>query len=294
MAYQLQGAIIKTLSYSDIFNYPLTLPEIKKYLIGLRFSGLDLSVQLGKIPFIKEKKGYYYFYGRQEIISARISKQKNSLKKIRLAKKFARLLFFIPTVKLIAVTGNLAMLSADINDDIDLLILTQKRRIWLTRLFCVLILKIFGVYRQPAQSEVSDKICLNMFLDEEHLLLPAEERDLYSAHEIVQMKPLLERAGYENIMQRSNPWIEKFLPNAIPKKIVPYRKNSFSVPLFSKLFDFLEISAQKFQLFYMRHSRTSEVIRSGYLRFHPKDARVHILKSYRDRLNKYLHSRYTS
>ena len=292
MSSVLTRAIIKTLFYADIFNFPLTLPEIKKYLIDFKLQDHDLSKIIKKIPFISENRGFYFFSGRKNIINLRFKKEKISLKKLIFARKIARILFFIPTIKLIAITGNLAMLSASDNDDIDLLIMTENKRIWLTRLLCVLILKAIGVYRQPQESQVADKICLNMFLDSDHLTLPTIERDLYCAHEIVQMKPLLFRHGYENILLKKNPWVKKYLPNAYEAE---YRKgrsltnlSRCDLGIDSNFFDFLELLAKKFQLFYMSRRRTTEVIRDGYLRFHPRDARSPILSAYNKNLKKYL------
>ncbi|OGG31160.1 hypothetical protein A3I51_00470 [Candidatus Gottesmanbacteria bacterium RIFCSPLOWO2_02_FULL_38_8] len=292
-------AVVKTLAYADIFDYPLTLTEINKYLIGFSLKGKkthrSLITNIKKIPQIKESDGYYFFSGREKIVRERKRKLIESRKKMRIARRIARLLFYLPTIKMIAVTGNLALYNADISDDIDFLIVTQSNRIWLTRFLCVVLLKLLGVNRTPNTPTVSDKICLNMFIDENNLTLPRTEQDLYSAHEIIQAKPILEKAGYKNILQRSNPWVKKFLPNAL---VIPsesryasgevegsprlYRGNLTSV-----FFNFLEYCANKFQLFYMRSRRTTEVIRDGFLRFHPHDARKRILKSYKNNLNKY-------
>lgn len=290
MSSRLSRAIVKTLSYSDIFDYPLTLSEIKKYLIGFSLNqNLHLEKTIKSFSLIKFKKGYYYFNSRQDIVGLRIKKEKISKQKLKIAHAIARLLFKIPTVKMIAITGNLALLSSDKNDDIDFLIITRNNRMWTTRFLCVLYLKIIGAYRKPKQNQVSDKICLNMFLEEDHLSLPVNEQDLYSAHEIIQMKPLFTRPGYENIILKNNLWVKKFLPNAIKSgkgRSLTYLSRC-DLGICSELFNFLELLFKKFQLFYMKPRRTTEVIRDGYLRFHPKDARIFILKEYQKRLKKY-------
>lgn len=294
MSSKLKNAIIKTLSYSDIFDYPLTLSEIRKYLIGYSLNRhLQLEKTIKSFSFINFKKGFYYFTGRQKIIELRIEKEKISRQKIKIARKIACLLFKIPTVKMIAITGNLALLSSDKKDDIDFLIITRKNRIWTTRFLCVLYLKIIGAYRKPKQNQVTDKICLNMFLDEDHLSLPVNEQDLYSAHEIIQMKPLFTSPRYENIILKNNLWVKKFLPNAIKSgkgRSLTYLSRC-DLDICSKLFNFLELLFKKFQLFYMKPRRTTEVIRDGYLRFHPHDARQVILSKYRKNLKKYLFSK---
>lgn len=291
MSSRLLRAIVKTLSYSDIFDYPLTLPQLKKYLIGFSLNqNLHLEKTIKSFSFINFKKGYYYFTGRQDIVGLRIEKEKISRQKLKIALTIARLLFHIPTIKMIAITGNLALLSSDKKDDIDFLIITRNNRMWTTRFLCVLYLKIIGAYRKPKQNQVTDKICLNMFLEEDHLSLPVNEQDLYSAHEIIQMKPLFTSPGYENIILKNNLWVKKFLPNAIKSgkgRSLTYLSRC-DLGICSKFFDILEFCAKRFQLFYMRKRRTTEVIKDGYLRFHPHDARHPILQDYQERLKKYL------
>ena len=61
-------------------------------------------------------------------------------------------------------------------------------------------------------------------------------------------------------------------------------KNNFPI---SKFPNFIELGLELFQLTYMKSRRTNEVVRDGYLRFHPKDARKWILKKYKRNLQKY-------
>ena len=297
-------AIIQTLCYSDIFDFPLTLPEIRKFLIGIPADESKILKELKKINFIKESKGYYFFSGKTQIITERIKKEAISRKKLESAIKFAQVLFLFPSIKAIAVTGSLALLSSDNKDDIDLLLITARNRIWTTRFLSVLFLKLTGVYRNPLETQAPDKLCINMFLDENHLTLPSNERDLYSAHEIVQMRILFARPGFENKMESCNPWVKKYLPNAINSES---KKNdtvmvglagrpshlTFS-NLFSLIFDILELILKNFQLSYMKSRRTTELIRDGYLRFHPRDARKLIMEKFNSKLKKYTGAVYTS
>jgi len=46
----------------------------------------------------------------------------------------------------------------------------------------------------------------------------------------------------------------------------------------------LEALAQRAQLRYMNPRRTSEIVESGRIRFHPQDAREWVLKEYQARL----------
>ena len=89
--------------------------------------------------------------------------------------------------------------NADKQDDIDFFIITAKGTMWTTRLCSAFLLSAAGLRRTPNQKQVANKICLNMFMQEGDLSLPASERDLFSAHEVLQMVPLWEREGNSGI-----------------------------------------------------------------------------------------------
>ena len=68
--------------------------------------------------------------------------------------------------------------------------------------------------RQPHQRFlVSDKICLNLWLDETALSLPRNQRNLYTAHEVVQVKPILDRDYTYLKFIIANLWLKNYLPN---------------------------------------------------------------------------------
>ena len=308
MKNKLSQAILKTISYADIFDYPLNQEEIWKWLI--QYNNLNLpsgrqAIQqfIRKIKRIKEiqyKDGYYVLSGRTEIISLRQKREKISRQKLKTAEKIASILSYVPYIKLIAVTGALSMNNTDFDDDIDFLIITKKNPLWTSRFLAVLLLDILNKRRKPKDKNVADKICLNMFIDENYLLLHKEERDLYTAHEVLQMKPLFIRNGLYAKFLNSNKWVEKYVPNAYkeitlankPKdtsevaRSLPAGRQGLLGWWRNQLIIF-EVFFKKFQLWYMRNRRTSEVIKDGFLRFHPQDARTWVMEKYYKRLRQY-------
>jgi hypothetical protein len=123
------------------------------------------------------------------------------------AKKFVRILSLIPWIKLVCVTGALAMNNAEPADDIDLMIVTSANRLWLTRLLVL----IFGFPWLRRGRKINDRLCFNLWLDE--TALPLKERNLYTAHELCQAKPIFDRDNtYQKFIQ-ANLWYKRFLPN---------------------------------------------------------------------------------
>jgi len=133
---------------------------------------------------------------------------------MKIARKVARWLRLIPTIKMVAVTGALAMENSDKEDDVDLLIVTAKNRLWFSRGLVVTFLRFFGLYRRPRK--IKNMICPNMLLDEEHLVVHKKEQDLFSAHEVCQLKVLWEKDGIYQKFVKENQWAKRFLPNWKP------------------------------------------------------------------------------
>ncbi len=203
-------AVLSTLCYHDLFDYPLTQSEISKFLIG----NSQLKIQnLIKKKQVQKKNGFYFLAGRGEIVKIRRRRQKTSQKKLASARRISRWLRRLPTIKLIAATGAVAIGNAKENDDLDFLIITAANRLWLTRFFVLLLTEILGKRRRPNDINVRDKACLNVLLDENHLTLPPSKRNLFTAHEICQMQVLNQKDNFHQRFLDANQWLVKFLPN---------------------------------------------------------------------------------
>ena len=214
---ELKKAVLSTLAYADIFDYPLKKEEIWRFLLSdIRYQILDVSKGLKELPEVSQKNNFYFLKEREHLVLLRKKRERWSKEKLKIAQKVANWLKIIPTIKMVAVTGALAMENSNENDDIDLLIITSKSRLWLTRFLTVILLELVANRRHPADKEVKDKICLNMFLDEGHLEVPKKEQDLFSAHEVCQLKVLWDKNGIYQKFLKANLWSKKFLPNWKP------------------------------------------------------------------------------
>jgi hypothetical protein len=204
----MKKAILRTLAYADVFDYPLTSNQLHRFLITAR------PISLTQLQKLLAPRRYHFLPGRQKIVSFRRRRESLADKKLKIAYRVAGWLKFIPTIEMIAVTGALAMKNSDKNDDIDLLMVTAKNRLWLTRGVVVTILWFLGCYRRP--DKIKDMICPNMFLDETHLSVPPEERDLFTAHEVCQLLPLWDRNDIYQKFVAQNQWVKKYLANWRP------------------------------------------------------------------------------
>jgi hypothetical protein len=303
----IQKAILSTLAYADIFDYPLRENEIWRFLISnfqfptpYLIRGNFQKKLLALSARVSKKEGFYFLKGREKIVAIRKKRERWSKEKLKIAHRVAKWLRLIPTIKMVGVTGALAMNNSDKSDDIDLLIVTRGNRLWLTRLATVLLVELMANRRHPGDKEVADKICLNMFLDEDHLGVPKKEQDLFSAHEVCQLKPIWDRDGTYQKFLKGNRWVEKYLPNVIKfkvqsskSKIIVQNSKLFSFLIllcnfsfFIFLFSFIERFVYRLQLNYMKSKRTTEIVEPYRIRFHPQDCRGWIMVEYQKRLKK--------
>ena len=53
-----------------------------------------------------------------------------------------------------------------------------------------------------------------MFVTERGMSVPQNERDLFSAHEVLQMEPVFVRKNIYKKFLQANSWVKAYLPNA--------------------------------------------------------------------------------
>ena len=279
----IEKAILRTLVYADIFSYPLTLFQIHKFLISSKKIGVEeverCLEKLVKNKKIEFRKGFY-FLPQRDLVRQRLKRKKISERKIRMAKKIAFLLKLVPFVKLVGITGRLAVKNAEEDDDLDFLLITAKNRLWLTRIFVVFLLEFFGLRRRYKEEKARDKVCLNLFLEEGFLSLPRSKRNLYTAHEIVQINVLWEREEIYRKFLGANQWVKKYLANAV----VGEREEEIKEGGKKGIWDFFESLAYRFQFWYMKRHKTREKVSFHYAFFHPQPVETWVLEKYRKKL----------
>ncbi|MDP3733413.1 MAG: hypothetical protein Q8Q91_02615 [Candidatus Daviesbacteria bacterium] len=274
----MEKAILKTLVYADIFDYPLKINEIHKWLIGKKATLRQIE---------KALKGYqeYYFLGKRDsLVSQRLRKKKQSAIYLRKAKILSQVLKIIPWIKLVGISGGLALNNAGKSDDIDLFIITGKNRLWMSRLLILGLLSLAGQRRKKMDSKrkIAGKLCVNILLEEDKL--EQSNKDIFIAHEVLQMRVLWQRDGIYSKYLSDNSWAFKFLPNWLGNGT----KNSHNTKyiIHNTFFDMFEKLAKKLQFMIMKSPEGMERIEDGALYFHPQDCRLKILQEYKKRLAK--------
>lgn len=184
--------ILQTIIYYDIFNFPLTSFEIWKYLIAEKSFALGEVVEKLDSEELKGKiegyRGFYFLAGRKELVGRRIQNDKNSVAKFKIAEKATKWLRFVPFVRMIAVTGTLAMKNCEKDSDIDLFVVLEKGRIFTGRLLVTGLVHLLRKRRYG--KKIKNRICLNYFVATDRLEI--QRKDLFAANEYSFIYPIFD------------------------------------------------------------------------------------------------------
>ena len=201
---RLDGAIVEALTYADLFDWPLTPTEVHRYLpISAGLDEVEAAlVSLRLAGQITSDEGLFALAGRRDLADRRRRRAALSARMRPQAVRYARAVASLSSVRLVALTGSLAVGAADDEADVDLLVITDDGRVWLSRALTI------AFARLAATRGVH--LCPNYFIADSAVELA--ERDVFTAHELAQLVPIWGAAAYRDLLER-NAWYREFLPN---------------------------------------------------------------------------------
>ncbi len=207
-----RSTVLAALAYADLFDYPLTLDELTKYQVGTAFTQSEIARSLA-LPssgeVISSTREFYLLKGREALADLRLRRQRPARKTWRRARLYARVVARLPLVRMVAVTGALAVDNVAEVSDIDLLVVCKAGRVWLCRRQLIILVRLARLF--------GDDICPNYILSEESLDL--QQRDFFTAHELAQMVPISGSEVYSKMLT-ANRWALRYLPCAFPVRKV--------------------------------------------------------------------------
>lgn len=200
------SAVFKALAYFDIFNYPLTIPEIEKYA-GFQFT--HLSEVENALDFLKESLivfqfGEYYTLKNEYCLITR--RQAGNLAAFNIfskAQKKSNFIHRFPFVRSVNISGSLSKNYFDKNTDIDYFVITEPGRLWLCRFLLTIYKKIFLFNSRKY-------FCINYYVDTHSLEIP--DKNLFSATEIVTLRNQTGGYYYNQFLEK-NTWVFQYFPN---------------------------------------------------------------------------------
>ena len=281
----MEDLILESIKYFSFFNYPPTKEEtycfLKKRVSFDRFLTIFKNKAKNSLKYtLPEYSKNIRLYEKRRVISQ--SKLNNWRFKF-----YIKFINFFPQIKLVGLSGSISMMNAVMDDDIDLFIITAKNKLFTGRFIALLFAQLLYLRRKRITNyelriNEKNKVCLNLFFDESNLTVPKFKQSEYVAHEVLQMKPIINKSQtYEKFLQ-ANLWVIKIFPNSKLETRNPKQaqnSNFENLNLFrTSIFGFrilignwIETMLKKFQLRLINRHKTTEIITSNQLWFHPKD-----------------------
>lgn len=198
--------VLRTLAYSDVFGFPLTVEEISRYSLGRSIDFANVLQTLHRLDNQIVNDGEFYaLRGRQAIFTLRRERAFYAKALWTDASRYGRLIGRLPFVRMVAVTGALASDNVEQGSDLDFLIVTGRGWLWLCRAAILAVNRVAKLFGLEAE------LCPNYLITEDFLSLP--DTDLFTAQELTRMIPISGLSVY-NEMRAANTWSAQFLPNA--------------------------------------------------------------------------------
>lgn len=243
-AAELEQPIFYTIRYFDIFGLPVTAVQIWRSLIvdragtGVRWHGRaapslkEVTDMLASSAWLKRRVaacwGYYCLTvaaerhgGAEQYVRARLKRHRTAQGKWKIARRAARRLARLPLVRMVGVTGSLALSNTQADSDIDLLLVVRRGRIWTARMLLLLAAQLMGRRRTYDDRRAPDKLCLNHFITDDALAMSLGLRSVYTAVLYEHVVPLFGLAVWRRWRAANAVWIKRWLMYPAAPAVAP-------------------------------------------------------------------------
>jgi hypothetical protein len=204
-----EQAFLQSVIYASLFDYPVTLAQLREGLIGEAADELSLARWYDTSEMLQANieyaDGHFFPRGRRDLLETRRQREAVSRALLHEWTGPLSLIRSIPFVRMVALSGSLAHLNGDTDADLDLFVITRPGRVWTVAVSTLVLARVLG-WRK--------RLCLNYVVSERALMVsPA---DLFSANQIVHLQPLCGEGVYHQFLD-ANRFVERFYPNFGPK-----------------------------------------------------------------------------
>lgn len=198
-------AVVESVIYASLFDYPLTLEQLQASLVRVRADADTIaswwrdSDRLQSA--IEYRDGWYFPAGRSDLIATRARREALSRDLLEGDRRILALVSSLPFVRMVALSGSLAHLNAEGSADLDLFVITAPHRVWSVTVGTIVLARLLGCRK---------RICMNYVVSERALKI--EPEDLFSANQIIHLRPVSGHGVFERFV-KANGFVRAFYPN---------------------------------------------------------------------------------
>jgi hypothetical protein len=302
----LAESLLAALCYFDVFGYPLTSLELRRFR-QLPVGGFetdepsmgDVRAAAGEMlsaGLVGTRDGYWFLAGREGTVAERQRRFRLTEPKYRRARLVARLISRLPSVRLVAVCNSLSWDYADESSDIDFFVAVRPGTVWASRFLVAGVLAALGL--RPDDQTHADRICLSFLVAETNLDLSriaVSPDDPYLRYWAATIVPLFDPDGLAERFREANGWAFGRLPGAWTvrtghRRLVRGKGWEWLMPVLR----LLEKPSRRFQMRRFPAAITGQANLSGgvlvsddILKFHVRDERRRFQREYAERLRRF-------
>ena len=213
-------AIARSVLYASLFEYPLTLAQLRQTLIESTQTPTEILATYAGSPTlqasVEHRDGFFFPRGQYALVQERRRREARSRRFLARHRPLLALIAAMPYVRMVALSGSIAHLNLDGGGDLDLFIVTRGRHVWGVTVAVLVLAKLLRQRRL---------LCANFVVSDERLAL--EQQDLFTASQIIHLKPLAGQDVYRTLLA-ANPFITAFYPNfhAADARTLQFRRRS--------------------------------------------------------------------
>jgi hypothetical protein len=200
---EVDRAILRTVLYAALFQAPLTVTQLHRALMDVGVDRIEIRSRLRR-SYLRERVEQtgedVYLRGREGSLPLHEERRRRTAGLLEAHRLLLRMVARLPFVRCVALSGACAHDNAT-DDNVDLFLVVRRGRAWSVLLVVWLLAAALGRRRS---------LGLNYVVDEEGASLP--ERDLFTAAEIVGLRPLAGRPAYLQLIE-ANAWVAERFPN---------------------------------------------------------------------------------
>ncbi len=240
---ELQQSVLGTLIYCDLLDVAPSLLELQNWLIQptIIYSAIgqssteiqeltaptlsQLAITLEKLPLVRQAQGVYYLAQRDQLPQLRRQRYDQTERNWKRIRSYVRLLARLPGVEAIWLCNSMGWNDAKPTSDNDLVIVTAPNRIWTTRWWTTMSMKLL---RQRPGQQVRDRaICLSLYLNRQALNLAPytiNDHDIGFAFFATQMYPVYDpHRLYSHYQAANQSWLKNYFVSHLWNTANPVR-----------------------------------------------------------------------
>jgi hypothetical protein len=196
-------AVVDTIAYGALFDYPMTLREIHRSLMSVALSRREIAGLLSRHPVVRSRvesePPYHFLKGKRASIDSRREAMRRTRELLERERSSLAIVRRAPFVRMVALSGATAHENTR-DEDVDLFVVTAPGRTWAVAFLLFVVMKLLGRRKT---------ICLNYLVGEDRLALP--EQDAFTAGQILALKPIAGTSVFYRLV-RENSWGARFFP----------------------------------------------------------------------------------